>query len=124
MAEKARGRPKKTEEDQSPVDAEGNINWDLLRAEYLAGNATYKSLAGKYKISVNVLSKKATKEGWKEGRRKVGEKCVKKAVTRAARAREEKALKGINLTKYIADLWTDNLKQLNALIQETPVLKK
>ena len=126
LAEKAEkaGETKKKQEEaaekaQKPA-AEEKINWDAIRAEYLTGDATYKSLAEKYKISVNVLSKKATKEGWKNGRRKVGEKVAKKTITRAARAREEKALKGINLTKYIADLWTDNLKELNSLLKETP----
>ena len=96
------------------------INWDAIRTEYLAGKTTYAKLAEKYQISVNVLSKRATKEGWKKGRQKVEEKVAKKLETRAARAREEKALKGISLTKYITDLWTDNLKALNELIKNTP----
>lgn len=94
--------------------------WEAIHAEYITGKATYKELAEKYQISVSTLSKKATKEGWKNDRAKVGEKLAKKMTTRAARAREKEALKGINLTKYIADIWTDNLKQLMLLIQQTP----
>lgn len=100
--------------------AKGTVEWDKIKAEYLTGDATYEDLAKKYGISMSTLSKKASKEGWKKGRQKVGEKVAKKMQTRAAHAREEKALKGVQLTKYIADLWTENLKQLNSLIAETP----
>lgn len=94
--------------------------WDKIKAEYLASDTTYAALAKKYNVSFSTLSKKATSEGWPEARRKVGEKVAKKIETRAARAREEKALKGVQLARYITDLWTDNLKALNTLIQETP----
>ena len=96
------------------------VEWDKIKAEYLAGDATYAELAKKYEVSLSTLSKKATKEGWKNGRKKVGEKVAKKMETRAAHAREEKALKGVQLARYITDLWTDNLKALNTLIEETP----
>lgn len=95
-------------------------DWDLIHAEYIAGKTTYAELAAKYQISVHTLSKKASNEGWKNDRQKVCEKVAKKTVSRAARAREAKALKGINLAKYITDLWTDNLKSLNELIKNTP----
>lgn len=100
--------------------AKETVAWDRIKAEYLAGDATYAELAKKYDVSMSTLAKRATKEGWKNARQKVGEKVAKKMETRAAHAREEKALKGVQLTRYITDLWTDNLKTLNALIQETP----
>ena len=100
--------------------ANKTVDWDRIKAEYLAGNATYAELAEKYHVSKSTLSKKATKDGWKNARQKVGEKVAKKVENRAARAREEKALKGVQLARYITDLWTDNLKQLNTLIQNTP----
>lgn len=99
---------------------ENGINWDAIHAEYIASETSCRALAEKYKISANVISKKATKEHWKNDRQKAKEKVAKKLTTRAARAREESAMKGIDLAKYITDLWTDNLKTLNQLIQESP----
>lgn len=96
------------------------VDWDRIHAEYIAGETTYAELAAKYQISVSTLGKKASKDGWRNDRKKVGENVAKKAVSRAARARDLKALKGINLAKYITDLWTDNLKSLNELIKNTP----
>lgn len=94
--------------------------WDKIHAEYITGDITYAELAEKHQISLSTLTKRASKEGWKNDRQNVGKKVAKKMTTRAARAREEKALKGINLAKYITDLWTDNLKQLNLLLKESP----
>lgn len=109
-----------TQQDAEKESQEAGVNWEAIHAEYIAGKIGYKELAKKYQISFSTLSKKATKEQWVKDRRKVGEKVAKKMTTRAARAREEKALKGINLAKYITDLWTDNLKTLNMLIQKSP----
>lgn len=100
--------------------ANRTVDWDKIKAEYLAGNSTYAELAEKYGVSKSTLGKRATSEGWKNGRKKVSEKVAKKIETRAARAREEKVLKGVQLTRYIAALWTDNLKELNELIKATP----
>ena len=100
--------------------AKGGADWEAIRAEYVTGGATYAELAEKYHVSPNTLAKKASKEGWKKSRQKAGEIVTKKLENRAARAREEKALKGIHLTKYITDLWTDNLKALNEMIKNTP----
>lgn len=105
---------------KTPGKTTGGINWEAIHAEYIAGDMSMAKLAEKHKISVNILRKKATKERWTEHRQKAREKVAKKLTTRAARAREEEALKGINLTKYIADIWTDNLKALNELIKATP----
>lgn len=102
------------------IERKTGVNWEKIHAEYIAGDTTYAALAEKWGISVSTLSKKATKEHWKNDRKKVGEKLAKRMTSRAARAREEKTLKGINLAKYITDLWTDNLKALNELIKNTP----
>ena len=126
MAEKkARAEPeekKPAKQDAKPAEKKPakRIAWDKIKAEYLVGDITLQELAEKHHISLSTLYKKASSDGWKKGRQEVGRKVAGKMATRAARAREEKALKGINLAKYIADVWTDNLKSLNTLIQNTP----
>lgn len=97
-----------------------NVNWEQLRAEYCAGNVSCRQLGEKYHVSPNVVSKKATKEGWKKLREKTGEKAAEKTVTRVARARARAAIKGLDVVKYTTKLWTENLNQLNELISKTP----
>lgn len=97
-----------------------DVNWEEIRAEYLAGGISCRELAEKHHISQNVVQKKATKEGWKKLRQKTGEKAAEKASTRVARARASAAVKGLDMVKYTMGLWTENLNQLNELIKATP----
>ncbi len=95
-------------------------DWERIKAEYLSGNVSCRELAEKYHLSPNVVSKKATKDGWKNERRKTGEIVAKKTISRVARARADAAVKGLDLTKYTMDIWADNLKTLNETIKSTP----
>ena len=97
-----------------------SVDWDRIRAEYIQGEMSCRELAEKYGISPNVVSKKATKDGWKNDRRKCSEKAAEKIVAHSARAKADAALKGLDLIKYTMDLWNDNLKTLNETIKQTP----
>lgn len=97
-----------------------DVDWEQIKAEYLSGNVSCRQLAEKYHLSPNVVSKKATKDGWKNERRKTGELVAKKTVSRVARARADAAMKGLDLTKYTMEIWSDNLKTLNETIKNTP----
>ena len=97
-----------------------DIDWDAIKAEYISGKISCRKLAEKYNISPNVVSKKATKDGWKNERRKCDEKTAKKIISRTSYARACAAADGLDEVKYTSQLWMDNLKQLNELIKQTP----
>lgn len=40
------------------------MDWNKLKAEYIAGGTSYRKLADKYGIERNALQRVATKEGW------------------------------------------------------------
>lgn len=44
------------------------IDWDALRAEYIAGGISYRELARKHKASEAYLMRKACREHWKQQR--------------------------------------------------------
>ena len=96
------------------------VDWEKIRAEYISGKISCRELAQKYNISPNVVSKKATKDGWQNDRRKCGEKVAKKTLSACARAKADAALQGLDLVKYTMDLWTMNLNSLNETIRQTP----
>lgn len=96
------------------------IDWEKIRAEYIAGKVSCRELGEKYHVSPNVVSKKATKDGWRNDRRKCGEKVAENLISRSARARTDAALKGLDLVKYTMDIWNDNLRALNETIKATP----
>lgn len=55
------------------------VNWKKIKAEYLAGDISYRKLADKYGVSEAALTRKAVKDGWAKKRDEVRSKSEAKA---------------------------------------------
>ena len=95
-------------------------DWLKIKAEYIAGGISMRELSGKYKVPESTIRKKASKEKWKADRNKSTQKTEQKIQGKLIENRSEKIMKGIDVTRYAADLWADNLKTLLTLIRQTP----
>lgn len=62
----------------------GGVDWDAVRAEYLAGEIGCRKLAEKHGIPYQTIRDRATREQWTRLRREAREKSGKKAVQKAA----------------------------------------
>lgn len=62
----------------------GNIDWNVLRAEYIGGGTSYRKLAKKYGVSVNTLSPIATAEGWPKLRQEAQDKATARTIQKTA----------------------------------------
>ena len=62
----------------------GTVDWNAIRAEYIGGGTSYRKLAKKYNISINVLSPRATVEGWVTMRKEAEAKATAKALQKTA----------------------------------------
>jgi hypothetical protein len=62
----------------------GNIDWNVLRAEYIGGGTSYRKLAKKHGISVNTLSPIATAEGWPKLRQEAQDKATARTIQKTA----------------------------------------
>ena len=62
----------------------GSVDWNAIRAEYIGGGTSYRKLAKKYGVSINVLSPKATAEGWFNMRKEAETKATAKALQKTA----------------------------------------
>ena len=62
----------------------GSIDWNAIRAEYIGGGTSYRKLAKKYGVSINVLSPRATVEGWVNMRKEAETKATAKALQKTA----------------------------------------
>lgn len=51
-----------------------NVDWNLIKAEYIAGGVSYRELAKKYDVPFSTLSRIAIKENWVELKRQVENK--------------------------------------------------
>ena len=62
----------------------GSVDWNAIRAEYIGGGTSYRKLAKKYGVSINVLSPRATVEGWVNMRKEAETKATAKALQKTA----------------------------------------
>lgn len=87
------------------------INWNEIKAEYIAGGTNYGKLAKKYGISVSTLSKRAVNEHWTEQRKKTGKKTEKKIIEAVS---NDQAKKVFTNTSLIDDIYNATLQQLKS----------
>lgn len=63
-----------------PIEKEEKrVNWKKIKAEYLAGDISYRKLADKYGVSEAALTRKAVKDEWAKKRDEVRSKSEAKA---------------------------------------------
>ena len=55
------------------------VNWKKIKAEYLAGDISYRKLADKYGVSIDTLERRAKREEWVNERKETYGKITAKA---------------------------------------------
>lgn len=84
------------------------MDWDIIKAEYIAGGTSYRKLAEKYGVSFNILKRVAGKEKWAKLREQAKEKATTKMVDTIAKDMAKNAVK-INV---VADKLLDKIVML------------
>jgi predicted regulator of amino acid metabolism with ACT domain len=72
------------------------VDWNKLKAEYIAGGTSYRKLAEKYKdegVTFNNLKLVAGKEGWTKLREQAKDKATTKIVNEVAKDISKKSVK-------------------------------
>ena len=60
------------------------MDWNIIKAEYIAGGTSYRKLAKKYEVSENTLTGIAIREGWYELKKQAQSKSTTKMVNSVA----------------------------------------
>ena len=69
------------------------MDWDTIKAEYIAGGTSYRKLAEKYGVSFNTLSGVAIREGWAKLKKQAQDKSTTKMVDTIANDIAKNAVK-------------------------------
>ena len=76
-----------------PIETEGKrIDWNAVRADYIAGGQSYRSLAEKYDISKDSIARKAKAGKWETERDKVSDRAATKIIQKTADAVADNAV--------------------------------
>lgn len=60
------------------------MDWNKIKAEYIAGKGSYRELAEKFDVSFNTLKTHAVEEGWYKLKQQANEKATTKIVEEEA----------------------------------------
>ena len=69
------------------------MDWDKIKAEYIAGGTSYRKLAEKYGVSFNTLSGVAIREEWAKLKKQAQNKSTTKMVNTIAKDMAKNAVK-------------------------------
>ena len=67
------------------------VDWERIRAEYIAGGASIRNLADKYGISKDAVGRRAKAEKWKETRDKTATKVRQRTNERIVAQKADEA---------------------------------
>jgi L-fucose mutarotase/ribose pyranase (RbsD/FucU family) len=79
------------------------VDWNKLKAEYIAGGTSYRKLAKKYEIEYHSLQRIATKEGWAKLKSQAKAKSEAKMVDTIAKDISKNAVKIDDVANKLLD---------------------
>ena len=91
------------------------MDWNVIKAEYIAGGTSYRTLAKKYKVSVTTLTRVAIKEKWVELRQQAESKAEAKMVESVSKTKSKTNIK-------INEVADKLIEKMNATIDKIDVI--
>lgn len=70
-----------------------DIDWDVIRQEYITSNIILRELANKHNVSEDAVEKRAQRESWSDAKRKLSAEVLAKADAELADSRAKELIK-------------------------------
>ena len=94
------------------------MDWEKIKAEYIAGGTSYRKLAEKYEITLAVLRNVAEREEWVKLKAQAQHKINTKIVDSVSK---KEAKKAVDKLKRVSDLTDKLLDKLEQAIEELDI---
>jgi uncharacterized protein YjcR len=95
------------------------VDWNILKAEYIAGGTSYRKLAEKYGVKFSNLKNVAIKEGWTQLKEQAKNKANTKMVDTIAKDISKNAIKINDVADKLLDKMCDLLEALEVADSQT-----
>lgn len=79
------------------------MDWNKLKAEYIAGGTSYRRLAKKHKVSFNTLQEVARREKWVDLKKQAEDKSTTRMVNAISKDTAKNAIKINNVADKLLD---------------------
>jgi hypothetical protein len=91
------------------------IDWELLKQEYVQGGTSYRKLADKYDVSFSILKVVARQEKWAELRERAKDESNTKLIKLIANDNAKRMVKINNVADMLLDKIVDTLEALDVV---------
>ena len=91
------------------------MDWNVIKAEYIAGGTSYRTLAKKYNVSITTLTRLAIKEKWVDLRQQAETKAEAKMVEVVSKTKSKTNIK-------INEVADKLIEKMNATIDKLDVI--
>jgi hypothetical protein len=91
------------------------IDWELLKQEYVQGGTSYRKLADKYDVSFSILKVVARQEKWAELRERAKDESNTKLIKLIASDNAKRMVKINNVADMLLDKIVDTLEALDVV---------
>lgn len=88
-------------------------DWDKVKNEYIASQATMRELSRKYDIPVSTISKRAKREGWQKTVQQIVDKSEQKIVERISDRRASNADKAMLMLDKLMDKLMEGIESVD-----------
>lgn len=95
------------------------MDWNEIKAEYIAGGTSYRKLAEKYGVPFSTLKEHARKEQWTDLREKARHKADTKFANLVGESQAKKSLKINDVADKLLDKIVDLLEALEVADSQT-----
>jgi hypothetical protein len=86
--------------------AASRLNWEAIKAEYIAGDesVTQRSLAAKYRVNFATVGRRASKEHWAEARSAYRQQVASKTLNRVSTTEAEFRARQLRIARAMEDI--------------------
>ena len=96
------------------------VDWNAIKAEYIAGGTSYRKLAEKYGVSFTTLTRTAQRENWVGLRQQSEDKVTTNIVNQVTNTKTKNAIK----LETVADKALEKIYELLEVANDTQSLKQ
>ena len=95
------------------------MDWNVIKAEYIAGGTSYRTLAKKYNVSVTTLTRLAIKEKWVDLRQQAETKAEAKMVEVVSKTKSKTNIKINEVADKLITKMNDTIDKLDVIDGQT-----
>lgn len=91
------------------------MDWQTIKAEYIAGGTSYRKLCEKYGVALTTLQRTAKREGWTALRQQAADKADAKMADEIGKRAAERSVKIIDVADKLLEKISETIDKMDTI---------